>query len=314
MISFGPIHHGKENTKEAEQYKLLWTSKFVAEYSEKRCIQDPDRTGEYKRLGIVVVSIQNPKPIHLLDYYRSTYLSPQVHLDAHTYEPREKRKILRKYNEPDKYDNQIVSPISWHTCKNIQELKTVGIRVKANKLHKNNALAWSNITFTSKWFGGELRLPVFDFSDSTPYFLWNVMAYEMCPDVDYKYECCSYFSFMDSLIDTVEDVKELRLAGVFQNLLGSDQDLANLFNELGNDLPTKLYSNVFHSQSVAYSKKYIMIKHQIENHYKTKWRTWLALAYNTYCNTPWTMIAFLAAFLALVLTFIQTWFTIHPNN
>jgi hypothetical protein len=40
----------------------------------------------------------------------------------------------------------------------------------------------------------------------------------------------------------------------------------------------------------------------------------LAQAYNTHFNTPWTMIAFLAASLALLLTLIQTWCAIHPNN
>nr|KYP35845.1 hypothetical protein KK1_043082 [Cajanus cajan] len=87
---------------------------------------------------------------------------------------------------------------------------------------------------------------------------------------------------MDSLIDNAEDVKELRLSGVFRNLLGSDENLANLFNELGVDLPTK-------------------------------WKTWLAEAYNTHFSTPWTIIAFFAALQILILTFIQTLFTIHPR-
>lgn len=36
MISFGPIHHNKEDLKQGEAYKLKWTSKFVVEHNEKQ--------------------------------------------------------------------------------------------------------------------------------------------------------------------------------------------------------------------------------------------------------------------------------------
>jgi hypothetical protein len=35
---------------------------------------------------------------------------------------------------------------------------------------------------------------------------------------------------------------------------------------------------------------------------------------NTYFNNPWAFIAFLAAFIALTLTFVQTWFAIYPAS
>ena len=91
---------------------------------------------------------------------------------------------------------------------------------------------------------------------------------------------------MDSLIDDAEDVKELGLAGVFQNLL-----------EL---MSWHIARNIF--------------KSRVERHYRNKWKTWLAEAHNTYFNTPWSLIAFLAVLLALVPTFIQTWYTTYPNN
>ena len=121
-----------------------------------------------------------------------------------------------------------------------------------------------------------------------------------------------FFPFMDSLLDDAEDVKELKLAGVFQNLLGSDEELAKLFNEIGHELATKLF-NYKRIDAVAYSKKYIQVKHQIEKHYSNKWKTWLAEACNTYFNTPWSLLAFLATLLALAITFIQTCYAIHPK-
>ncbi|KAK7280388.1 hypothetical protein RJT34_25452 [Clitoria ternatea] len=251
--------------------------------------------GKIKREKVEVkVTIQNQEYIHILHYFRYVFLETDDNNNA-----------------CEEMAVNIDPSYGWHTYNNITDLKAVGIRVTANK---KGQWAWSNISFTSKWLGGELSLPVYLFNkDATPYFFWNLIAYEMCPDVICNYECCSLFSFMDSLIDTAEDVKELRLAGVFINFLGSNQDLANLFNDLGGDLRSKMYSNTMYTQGVAYDKRYIILKKHIQQHYQNKWKVWLALGYNTYFSTPWAMIAFFAASVALILTFIQTWFTMFKS-
>ncbi|RYR74274.1 hypothetical protein Ahy_A02g008925 [Arachis hypogaea] len=86
---------------------------------------------------------------------------------------------------------------------------------------------------------GQLMLPGTVINDLTPYLYHNLIAYEMCPAFNHDFEFFSYFSLMDSLIDDAEDVKDLRAAGVLQNLLGSDEDVAKLFNELGHVLSHK---------------------------------------------------------------------------
>jgi hypothetical protein len=46
----------------------------------------------------------------------------------------------------------------------------------------------------------------------------------------------SYFSclavFMDSIVDTVDDIKILHRAGIIKQLRGSDQEVVHLFNSL----------------------------------------------------------------------------------
>ncbi|WJX93274.1 hypothetical protein P8452_74820 [Trifolium repens] len=261
------------------------------------CYSNYNTMGECKRRGKVLIPLGYPIPFHILDSWRSNHIEGQNQFVL-------ENTILSE----DVCDEEL--DFNWNTYKSIQDLKKVGIKVMRNE---EDEWSWSNISFKSKWFSGELRLPIFSFNDVTPYFFRNLIAYEMCPDVRYNYECCSFFSFMDSLVDNAEDVKELRLAGVFQNLLGSDEELAKLFNDLGDDLPTKMFCQHWPTNAVAYSKKYIQIKREIERHYTNKWKTWLAQAYNTHFNTPWAMIAFLAASLALLLTFIQTWYAIHPK-
>lgn len=263
--------------------------------------------GKYKWNGTINVFVQNPKPIHILDYHRSACMLP---LKSITIGTDDQVEINTAPNQQEKQDNIQIDPDGWLTYKNVRDLKRAGIRVIPNP-SSGNSFLWDDINFTSKWFSGELRLPLSYYNEVTTYLFRNIIAYQMCTDVRCEYEFCSYISFMDSLIDNAEDVKELTLSGVVQNLLGSDQDLANLFNELGEDLPTKMYSGFSRTDSLAFNKKYIFVKQQIEKHYTTKWRTWLAEAYNTYFNTPWAVIAFLAASLVLILTFIQTLFTIH---
>ncbi|KAL2324182.1 hypothetical protein Fmac_023240 [Flemingia macrophylla] len=256
--------------------------------------------GRIKRLNMVVIPLYNSDAIHILDHIRSLLVEEPM-----------KENIIP--NQDDNLENVIRNTsdqLSIYTYKNIRDLKAVGIEVKPCTIGENPS-SWSNVHFSSNWLGGELRLPMFVFNDNTPYIFQNLLAYEMCPDnFRHKYECCSFFSFMDALIDTAEDVKELRLSGTLINMLASDEDLANLINELGNDLPTKL-SDIYSTRAVAFSTKYINVKRKIEKHYSTKWRRWLAQGYNTYFGSPWSIIAFLAALVALVLTFIQTWFTIH---
>ena len=83
---------------------------------------------------------------------------------------------------------------------------------------------------------GYLWLPPLVVDDSTrPKFL-NLIAYEMCLDLENNFGVTSYVSFLDSLIDEPNDVKMLRKARILHNFLGSDEEEAQLFNEIGTDL------------------------------------------------------------------------------
>uniref|UniRef100_A0A7N2M2N7 Uncharacterized protein n=1 Tax=Quercus lobata TaxID=97700 RepID=A0A7N2M2N7_QUELO len=126
--------------------------------------------------------------------------------------------------------------------------------------------------------------------DSTkPKFL-NLIAYEMCLDFKNDFGITSYISFLDSLIDESSDVKMLRKAGILYNCLGSDDEVAQVFNEIGTDLVPniKIYSDV---------------KSQIQDLYRKQCRTWTAQFFHDHFSSPWTFLAFVGAFLALILSF-----------
>ncbi|XP_057741683.1 uncharacterized protein LOC130960324 [Arachis stenosperma] len=242
---------------------------------------------------------------HLLDYIRSYYsCTGKSQLDVSpgkkvfwpslldTLVPSKLRKAFRSLREAH----------SWHTYKNIGDLRKAGIGVKTSKAEWK----WDNISFTSNWFSGQLMLPGIVVDDIALYLFRNLIAYELCPDFSSNFEFCSYFILMDSLIDDAEDVKELRAAGVLQNLLGSDEEVARLFNELGHILPTQLFD------AYKYDNRYVEVKRQIDEHYRNTWKTCVAQLRSTYFNIPWSYITFFAAVFALVLTYLQTWYTIHP--
>lgn len=131
--------------------------------------------------------------------------------------------------------------------------------------------------------------------------LLNMVAYECSPNGPDDFGVSSYICLMDSLIDHEEDVKELRSKGIFLNFLGSDQQVADLFNEIADNLVSHPYA-------------YAAVKDGIEKHYKNRLKIWLAEWLHTHFSSPWTVLAFIGAVLALVLTVIQTLELFKPSK
>ncbi|KAM5578038.1 hypothetical protein ABKV19_008385 [Rosa sericea] len=242
---------------------------FVKEAANKK-----SKRHKHKRTlqsGDSVINME--EPTHLLELLRTEMLGSQI--DA--------KKKIRKYRR--------------QPFRNIQELKAAGIRVKPSKT--------STLRDISVGCVGFLYLPTITVDDSTrPKFL-NLIAYEMCPDFQNDFGVTSYISFLDSLIYHADDVKELRSAGVIHNLLGRDEVVAQLFNEIGTDL-------------VANNETYCVVKNELEKFYNAKWKTklivWMAQFYHDHFSSPWAIMASLGALAVLGLTGIQTWYTIHPPS
>ncbi|XP_034707137.1 UPF0481 protein At3g47200-like [Vitis riparia] len=164
-----------------------------------------------------------------------------------------------------------------------KELKAAGIHLK-----RSRTSFLTDISFKSCFFCGYLKLPQIIIDDFTkPKFL-NIVAYEMCQDGPYDYAVTSYMCFLYDIIDHADDVKELRSKHILSNLLGSDEDVAQLFNEISNDLVDP--------------EAYKDVKDRIQEHYNKRMNTWIAQALHDHFSTPWTIIAFIAAVLILFLT------------
>ena len=108
----------------------------------------------------------NKKPVHLLDLLRNRLLGSTS---------------ISHGNYSDQED--------WHSFRNVQELKAVGIHLKSSK---DRCLG--NITFTQIWkfYGGILSLPPITVNDSTVPKFFNLMAYELSSDFENDYGVTSY--------------------------------------------------------------------------------------------------------------------------
>lgn len=102
---------------------------------------------------------------------------------------------------------------------------------------------------------------------------------------------------MDSLIDHSEDVKVLRKAGILDNRLGSDKEVARLFNEIGTDLVPNNF---------AYSKA----RFEIQRHYDSKRNTWISQLKHEYIKSPWAFVALLVGVVGLFLSGVQAYFSV----
>ncbi|KAI3968019.1 hypothetical protein MKX01_009245 [Papaver californicum] len=159
----------------------------------------------------------------------------------------------------------------------------------------------STDNLTDIWFEGHiLKLPVMVIDDITESTLLNLMAFERF-HVGAGNEITSYVCFMDNIIDSSDDVKILRSAGVLHNAIGSDKAVAKLFNEMTKDVTPDPESRL---------EK--IVQKQLDEYCRSKWHEWRANLSHTYFKNPWALLSLLAAVLLLALTICQTFYTIYP--
>ncbi|XP_008237052.1 PREDICTED: UPF0481 protein At3g47200-like [Prunus mume] len=185
-----------------------------------------------------------------------------------------------------------------HSFRNVQELQAAGIQFRPSD---SNSLR--SISFNSSLCHGILYLPKIKVDDSTRPKFMNLIAYEMCPDFHNDFGFTSYISFLDSLIDHPDDVKHLRKKLILRNLLGKDEEVAQLFNEIGTDL-------------VPNNDIYYSVKGKIEKHYSNWGNRVMAQFFHEHFSSPWTVVAFLGALLALGSSIVQTVYSVlgYHNN
>ena len=89
--------------------------------------------------------------------------------------------------------------------RSVMDLKAKGLRVRPDP-----DLSLADITFVPGFCFSELRLPVQYLSDLTPVVTANTIAFEVLPHGCSSLAVLSYAIFMNSLVQSPQDVKELQ--------------------------------------------------------------------------------------------------------
>lgn len=172
----------------------------------------------------------------------------------------------------------------------VTELKESEIKFK----RRNTDRFWD-----IKFNNGVLKLPRLLVHDGTKSLFLNLIALEQC-HLDCTNDVTSYVIFMDNLIDSPADVSYLHYYGIIENWLGSDAEVAELFNRLCREV-------VFDINDSSLST----LSEQVNTYYDHRWNAWRASLRHRYFNNPWSIIAFLSAVVLVVLTLAQTFYTVY---
>ncbi|XP_056174841.1 UPF0481 protein At3g47200-like [Syzygium oleosum] len=146
---------------------------------------------------------------------------------------------------------------------------------------------------------GTLEMPHLVVHEWTEVYFRNMIVYEQCHH-EYKY-ISSYAVFMDSLINTPDDIDILIRYGILENQLKSADDVANLINSMYKEIMRE--SSQFYSSQCEEMNAYSRTRW---HRWKAAWYRWKVILNRDYFSNPWSGISVVVAVVLLVLTLVQT--------
>ncbi|XP_031482377.1 uncharacterized protein LOC116252337 [Nymphaea colorata] len=182
---------------------------------------------------------------------------------------------------------------SYKHLRSAKTLRTSGVTFKKSKPETGV----SGVRFDK----GVLYLPELVLNQASQGVFMNMVAFErMQPQ---NRGITSFMSFMDSLIDTAEDVRILGKAGIVTNKLGSDEEAANIFNKLG---------------VLQMCSPFDKVLEEVQNYASLPHHGWWGHFKDTYLANPWTILSLTGALYLLLLATVQTTYTVlsyyHTNR
>ncbi|CAL9028339.1 unnamed protein product [Prunus brigantina] len=203
---------------------------------------------------------------------------------------------LEKSNDPETSNEQVENQQTKRELKLPQRIPNATALSKAGIKFKNiqkEGECILNIEFNEK--NGVLKIPVLGIDERTGPLFRNLIAFEQCHSRP-RHKITSYAVLMDNLIDSKEDVDFLCDKGILANWL-NPEDAAQFFNKIYNDTTVVDYN-------------YRGLSEKVHAYYETKWHRFMEILRRDYFSTPWAIISFIAAFILLALTLLQTLYTI----
>ncbi|KAF8650855.1 hypothetical protein HU200_063763 [Digitaria exilis] len=157
----------------------------------------------------------------------------------------------------------------------------------------------TNSVYDIDFKNGVLRMPLVRVHDGTEKIYLNLMAFER----QYMYagnDVTDYLIFMDSIINSERDVALLRSKGLIKSGLGSDKEVAELFNSVSKGAVMSPFCRL------------LDVRQKMNGHCRKPWNKLRASFEHTYLSNPWVFISLVAAVVVLVATVMQTIYTVVP--
>ncbi|XP_077239896.1 UPF0481 protein At3g47200-like [Tasmannia lanceolata] len=150
-----------------------------------------------------------------------------------------------------------------------------------------------------KFIKGVLILPPFVFQDYTESYFRNLVAFEQCCPTHAAFT--AYAAFLYFLINTSDDVQILVEKGIIENVMGSEKEVVELFNNICN--------NIFIDIRESYLAEFFQ---EVSIYCANSCNKWRAKLMHDYFNNPWSFLSLVAATVLLILTLFQTVFSGIP--
>ncbi|XXG86943.1 hypothetical protein AAC387_Pa11g1751 [Persea americana] len=181
------------------------------------------------------------------------------------------------------------SPQQWNVIPSATELQEAGVRFQLK-----HARSFLQVRFEQ----GLMEMSRLDMYDRTGILFRNFIAFEQCFR-DFGNHFSSYCMFVDFLVNTPRDVSILREADIIRSGLGSDKEVALLLN--------KLCKEIVWSSNHNYLADLLK---EVNQHTQKRCPKWRAKLVHDYFSNPWAIISLIAGVIILVLTFLQTYFSV----
>ncbi|KAG8090645.1 hypothetical protein GUJ93_ZPchr0011g28722 [Zizania palustris] len=200
-----------------------------------------------------------------------------------------RRSMLHGTYQPARSRGEYYAPDA-DTIRSAVELYEAGIRFRRSRTDSLHDIRFRH---------GVLSMPAVAVDDSTEYMFLNMMAFErLHPGAGN--DVTAYVFFMDNIVDSAKDVALLSSRGIIQNAVGSDKAVAKLFNSISKDV-------VLEPESALDD-----VHRQVNAYFRQPWNMWRANLIHTYFRSPWAFLSLAAAVFLLVMTVMQTVYTVLP--
>ncbi|GAB2300688.1 hypothetical protein Dimus_034726 [Dionaea muscipula] len=178
-----------------------------------------------------------------------------------------------------------------HVIHSVSKLRRAGIQLRQGK---------SPSILMVKFHRGVLEMPTVTIDDFLTTFLANCVVYELCHKNSSTY-FTTYATLLDCLVNSSVDVEYLEDRNILENYFGTAGEIARFINNLGKDMS-------FDIERCYLAKMFNEVNQYSQNSWHVQWA---GFKY-TYFNSPWSFISALAAFILMVISLMQTLYTVLP--